>query len=117
MKDFLYLFIGGHEAAAARSPEEMQKNMELWMAWMGSLQEAGIYKGGDPLEAECKTVAGPDRVVTDGPFAEAKEVIGGYTKVTTKDIETAVEHARGCPIYDDGGRVEVRPIMHIEGLT
>jgi len=116
MKDFLYLFIGGHEESAKRSPEEMQKNMEQWMTWIGTMREAGIYKGGDPLEAEARTIAGADGVVTDGPFAEAKEVVGGYILISVKDMEAATEHARGCPIYADGGRVEIRPIMHIEGL-
>lgn len=116
MKDFLYLFIGGNEAAATRSPEEMQQNMEQWMTWIGTMREAGIYKGGDPLEAEGKTIAGADRVITDGPFAEAKEVVGGYILLSVKDMDAALEHARGCPIYEDGGRVEIRPIMHIEGL-
>jgi len=116
MKDFLYLFIGGHEANATRSPEEMQQNMERWMTWIGGMQKAGVYKGGDPLEAEARTIAGADRVVTDGPFAEAKEVVGGYILLTVKDMDAAIEHARGCPIYEDGGRVEIRPVMHIEGL-
>ena len=49
--------------------------------------------------------------MTDGPFAEAKDVIGGYTIVEASDIDQAVELSKGCPIFEDGGAVEVRPIM------
>ena len=116
MKDFLYLFIGGHEEHAKRSPEEMQAHMERWMTWIGAMREAGIYQGGDPLENEGATIAGPDRVVTDGPFAEAKEVVGGYIRIRVADLAAATDEAKNCPIYDDGGRVEVRQIHEMEGL-
>lgn len=116
MQDFLYLFIGGQDHSDERSPQEMQANMERWMDWIGRMRQAGVYKGGNPLESGGKTINGADRLVTDGPFAEAKEVVGGYILVGVKDLDEAVEHARGCPIYGDGGRVEIRPIQHIEGL-
>jgi hypothetical protein len=52
-----------------------------------------------------------DKTVTDGPFAEAKDLVGGYTLVSTKDLAHAAELAKGCPIFEFGGSVEVRPIM------
>ena len=56
------------------------------------------------------------RTVTDGPFVEGKEEVGGYLIVSAKDINEAVELARGCPILENNGTVEVRPIQHIPGL-
>ena len=49
----------------------------------------------------------------DGPYAESKDVIGGYTLVQAKDIGEAATLASGCPIFDYGGFVEVRPIMQM----
>lgn len=112
MNQFLYLFIGGNDHTG--SPEEMQQVMARWMAWIGTMEQAGIYKGGDPLEAGGKTLAGSEPLVTDGPFAEAKEVVGGYILVETKTIDEAVDHAKRCPIFADGGRVEVRPVMQMD---
>ena len=52
--------------------------------------------------------------VTDGPFAEAKDVVGGYSLIKARDISEAAELAKGCPILDRGGRVEVRPVMKFD---
>ena len=49
--------------------------------------------------------------MTDGPFAEAKDLVGGYTLVQANDLAQAAELTSGCPIFDVGGSVEVRPIM------
>ena len=55
-------------------------------------------------------------VVTDGPFVEGKEEVGGYLIVAAKDLNEAVELAKSCPILENNGTVEVRPIEHIPGL-
>src|SRR5574338_336316 len=60
------------------SPEQMQLVADQWMAWFNGLKEEGKCAGGNPLEREGKIVSGKNRVVSDGPFAEAKESIGGY---------------------------------------
>ncbi len=114
MKDFLYLFIGGAEHSAKLSPADQQRYMEKWYGWIGEMRKAGVYKAGNPLESGGKTLSGPKKVVTDGPFAESKEVVGGYIVVGVKDLDAAVEHARHCPIFEAGGRVEVRPIVPLE---
>ena len=115
MKDFLLLFIGGEPPTDA-SPEQMQQTMQRWFEWIGRMREAGIYKGGHPLEAEGRTIHGAEKIVADGPFAEAKELVGGYMLLHVAGMDDAVKWARGCPIFDAGGRVEVRPIQAIEGL-
>ena len=108
MKDFLFLFRGGRSPA---SPEEGQKRMQLWTSWIEGLAKAGKTKGGYPLETGGKHVSGPNKLVTDGPYAESKEVVGGYLIVTADDLAGAAELAKGCPIFGEGGSVEVRPIM------
>ena len=108
MKDFLFLFRGG---TAPASPEEGQKRMQRWTSWIEGLANAGKTKGGYPLETGGKYVSGPNKIVTDGPYPESKEVVGGYLIVTANDLAGAVELSKGCPILGEGGGVEVRAIM------
>ncbi len=112
MKDYLFLFRGGDRSGL--SPEELQKNMEKWGDWIKGLATAGKFKGGEPLGAESKVVKGKKKVVTDGPFAESKEMVGGYLIVTAKDINEATEIAKTCPIYELDGITEVREIHHMD---
>ena len=111
MTEFIYLYRGGE---SPKSPAEGQETMQKWMAWMKELGEKGNLKAvGSPLEKTGKLVSGKAKVVSDGPFAEAKDVIGGYTLVTAKSIDEAVELSKGCPIFLAGGAVEVRPILQM----
>jgi len=72
----------------------------------------GVIKDpGHPLERSGKVVRGKPVAVSDGPFAEAKDVIGGYTLIEASDLAHASEIAKGCPILEVGGEVEVRPVM------
>lgn len=107
MKDYLFLFRGG---MSGLSPEEAQKNMKKWEDWIGGLAKEGKFKAGEPLGKEAKVINGTKKVVTDGPFAESKEVVGGYLIVTAKDLNEASEIAKGCPIYETNGSTEVRDI-------
>jgi hypothetical protein len=109
MADFVYLFRGGNPESW--SPDSMQKQMQKWMAWMKDLGAKGHLKGGEPLESTGKVVRGKSRTITDGPYAEAKDLIGGYLVVHAKDLAEAVELSKGCPVLDhDTGTVEVRAI-------
>ena len=108
MSEFLFLYRNGDKL----SPEQMQQQMGRWMAWMKELEGKGVLKSmGHPLERSGKLVSGAKRVVTDGLFAEAKDVIGGYSIVEAKDLDSAVDLTAGCPIFGVGGGVEVRPLM------
>ena len=110
MSEFIYLYRGG--ATGQRSPEQMQQSMQEWMTWLKSLGEKGHIKDqGQPLEQSGKTVRGKQKIVTDGPFAEAKDVVGGYTLIEARDLEQAVELSKGCPIFEGDGAVEVRPVL------
>jgi hypothetical protein len=111
MAEFLYLYRGGARGA---TPEESEQIMQKWMSWFQELTAGGNLKeGGQPLEAEGKVV-GKGRAVTDGPYAEAKDLVGGYTLVSAETLAHAAELAKGCPILDRGGEVEVRPIMQMD---
>ena len=108
MKKDLFFFRGGNMSGL--SPEEMQKNMEAWTTWLKGLAEKGILAAGDPLEKEGQVVAGRKKVVTDGPFAESKELVGGYLIVNAQSLSEATEIAKDCPIHDTDGSTEVREI-------
>ncbi len=92
------------------SPEQMQSVADNWMAWFNRLKEEGKCVAGNPLENSGKIVAGKNRVVSDGPFAESKESIGGYFLLKVASMDEAVEIAKECPGLPHGIRVEVRAI-------
>jgi hypothetical protein len=111
MSDFVYLYRGGERGG---SPEQMQQVLQKWMAWFKDLADKGHIKDrGQPLERSGKLVTGKQKAVTDGPFAESKDVVGGYTLIQARDLEQAVELSKGCPILEREGMVEVRPVMQI----
>jgi hypothetical protein len=115
MEKFMYLFRGGeNHAHNAADSEVAAKNMQAWMNWMGSLQQKGILAGGEPLQPTGKQISGKKKVVIDGPFAEAKEMVGGFLIVNAKDINEAVEISKGCPIFEEDGHLEVRPVQKME---
>lgn len=110
MNDYVFLYRGGERPTG--TPEQMQNEMQRWMTWLKGLTDAGHVKDpGHPLERAGKLVKGRQRTITDGPFAEAKDVIGGYSLVRARDLAQATELAHGCPIFEHGGEVEVRPVM------
>jgi len=93
------------------SPEEMQQVGDKWMAWFKGLMASGKATAGNPLEREGKIVSGKNgRVVSDGPFAESKETIGGYFLLKVDTIDEAVAIAKDCPGLSYGIRVEVRQV-------
>jgi hypothetical protein len=111
MSEFTYLFRGRDTSA---SKEQMQKIMEKWVAWFKELGARGHIKDpGHPLEHTGKVVRGEKKIVIDGPYAEAKDVVGGYIIVVADDLAHAVELSKGCPILDAGGSVEVRPVQKL----
>jgi hypothetical protein len=109
MSEFVYLYRGGRRA---QSPDEAEKQMQRWIAWLTDLANKGHIKDkGQPLDGEGKVVRGKDRLVTDGPYPESKDIVGGYTLVEAEDLSQAAELAGGCPIFEFDGLVEVRPVM------
>jgi hypothetical protein len=111
MSEYLFLYRGAERPTA---PQDMQEIMQKWMNWLEELTKKGHVKDrGQPLEPTGKVVKGRQKTVTDGPFAEAKDLVGGYTLVVAKDLSEAAELSKGCPIFERNGFVEVRPIMRM----
>jgi hypothetical protein len=108
MEKFAFLFRGGLNS---ESPEVMQKHMQKWFEWVERLRKDGTYLAGEPLHPGGKKIAGANKAITDGPFTEAKDIIGGFFIVNAKDYSDAVEIAKDCPDYTHGGTVEVRQVM------
>jgi hypothetical protein len=109
MPNFLYIFRGGGMSAKL-SPQELQQQMQKWGAWIQQLRQDGHFKAGEPLENGGKVVRGKKKAVTDGPYAEAKDLVGGFLLVEARSLEEATELSRGCPGLDVDGTVEIRPI-------
>lgn len=105
------LIFRGTDWQKSLSPEEMQQISDKWMAWFKGLMDAGKVTAGNPLEPEGKVVSGKGgRVVSDGPFAESKETIGGYFLLKVNTMDEAVAIAKDCPGLSYGARVEVRQV-------
>ena len=111
MKEFMMIFVGADYGELGLSPEQLQARMGKWFAWGDKMGKAGILKGGNALQPKVKRVTGPDMTVSDGPFVESKELIGGYYIVTATSAEEVIEIARDYPDYDLGGAVEIRELM------
>jgi hypothetical protein len=111
MSEFVYLYRGGRRP---ESPAEGEKVMQRWMNWFAELAAKGHIKDrGQPLDREGKVVRGKGTAVTDGPYPESKDIVGGYTLIEARDLNQAAELAGGCPIFDHDGLVEVRPVMQM----
>ncbi|MEO6455471.1 MAG: YciI family protein [Ginsengibacter sp.] len=112
MNEYLLLFRGGD---MTQSPEESQAHMQRWMQWMDNLGKEGKFVGAQPLNKTGKQVSGKSKVITDGPFMEGKEMIGGYLICKATSYDEAVEISKGCPILEfENGIVEVREIHEMK---
>ncbi len=115
MKEYLFLFRGGDARNVNQSAEAEQAHMEKWMEWMSGLAATGKFVGAQPLQTSGMHISGNKKVVTDGPFMEGKEMVGGYLICKADTYEEAVEHAKGCPVLEfDNGTVEVREIKQLK---
>ncbi|MFI5171543.1 MAG: YciI family protein [Chitinophagales bacterium] len=116
MKEYLLLFRGGdaRRVDQQQSPEAWQEHMQKWNEWMQSLAGQGKLSGAQPLGKEGKVVSGNGKTVTDGPFIEGKEIVGGYLICKADSFDEAVVIAKNCPIFEHDGIVEVREIQSLE---
>lgn len=116
MEDFILIFrhMDGKKVA---SPEQMQIWMKQTMDWIGGIAAQNKFIGGNGLPFEDSKIVWSNNVVTDGPFGEIKETIGGYIMVKAESVEEAVEFAKGSPILQgEGNSIEVRKIAKDDGL-
>lgn len=115
MQEFLLVFrndAAGNEPRPA--PEQLQARMKPWQDWIGSIAAQNkLVSAGNRLASDGLVVR-PNEVITNGPYVEIKEAIGGYTIVRASSLEEAAEMSRSCPILQVGGTVEVRMIVPME---
>lgn len=115
MKEYLLLFRGGSNPDMPHSLEESQCHMQRWMQWMSSLAQEGKLIGAQPLSKTGKQITGTKKVMTDGPFMEGKEMVGGYLICKANSYEEAVEISNGCPILEfENGKVEIREVQELK---
>jgi hypothetical protein len=113
MSDFVYLFRSNDDDRREHmgTPERAQQSMQVWLAWMRDLEAKGHLKSpGQPLDVGGRLVRGTSKIVTDGPYVEAKDMVLGFIVVQARDLEEATEIAKGCPILGGSGSVEIRPV-------
>lgn len=112
---FMLLLRGG-VSREELSPQQFQRQIETYMNWINALKSKGHFLGGQPLEDAGKVLSGKNgQTITDGPFTESKEAVGGYFLLSARDLAAALELAKGCPILGNGGTVEVRSIEETPG--
>jgi hypothetical protein len=110
MDEFMLIF--RHEdGSKIASPEQMQIWMKQTMDWIGGIAAQNKYVAGNGLLFDDARVVRHNKVVTNGPFGEIKETLGGYMIVRADSVEEAVEFAKGSPILvGEGNSMEVRRI-------
>jgi hypothetical protein len=104
---------GGYARPDSLSPTELQAHLAKWTQWTDGLLAAGKLSSANALEfpATGKTLRGKERNVTDGPYAESKDLVSGTLIVEVASLDEALGLARGCPILELDGSVEVRPVI------
>ena len=113
-----YMLIFRHEdGAKVASPEQLQSWMKQTMDWIGGIAAQNKFVGSNGLRFDAAKVVGHKGVVTNGPFGDIKETIGGYIIVKAKSVDEAVEFAKGSPVLQgDGNSVEVRRLAKNDGV-
>ena len=115
MKEYMLIF--RHEDGnKVASPEQIQIWMKQTMDWIGGIAAQNKFVQGNGLPFDDSRVVGHNNVVTNGPFGDIKETIGGYIIVKANSVDEAVEFAKGCPVLQgEGNTVEVRRIAKGDG--
>lgn len=116
MDEFMLIFrhMDGKKVA---SPEQIQVWMKQTMDWIGGIAAQNKFIGGNGLLFDDAKTVWPNSVVTNGPFGEIKETIGGYVMVKAVSMDEAVEFAKGSPVLQgEGNSVEVRKISRHDGI-
>ena len=114
---YMLTIIGSEGGMEDASPEEMKAVMDSWGAIGQEMADAGAFLAGEGLQpSETATTVrvgeGGDRLVTDGPYAETKEQVGGFYLIEAENLDEAIEWAKKLPNQDGG--VEVRPVIDYE---
>lgn len=114
MARFLFLYRDCGDAKERMPSQERELIKQKWRAWLGEgFQNGWLVDAGDALKND-RRIVNSRKVVSDGPFTESKEVIGGFSVVQAETLDNAAELAKGCPALLFGGTVEIGPL---EGFT
>ena len=112
-KQFMVVLQGSLKDWKDLSPEESQKILEKYYAWVNGLKEQNRFKGGDPLkDGHFKLTPKGKEVVVDGPFTESKETLTGYFLVEAEDEKEIIEISKGCPALGHGESVLIFELGH-----
>lgn len=113
-----YALIMRHEdGKAVASPEQMQAWMKQTMDWIGGIAAQNKFVSGTGLPFDDARVVKSDKTVTNGPFGDVKETIGGFIVVKATSVDEAVAFAKGCPVLQgEGNTMEVRRIAKNDGI-
>lgn len=116
MQEFMLIF-RHQDGRKVASPEQIQVWMKQTMDWIGGIAAQNKFVGGNGLPFEDSKIVGHGGVVTNGPFGDIKETIGGYVIVKADSVDEVVEFAKGCPVLQgEGNTVEVRKIAKGDGV-
>ena len=115
---YMLLIYGDETAAMAMTPEEQESSMGEWFQYTEELRQSGAMAAGDALQptTTATTVSQPnggDALITDGPFAETREQLGGYYLLNVADLDEAIGWAKKCP-GARYGKIELRPVMEFD---
>ncbi|HEY9533474.1 MAG TPA: YciI family protein [Mucilaginibacter sp.] len=114
MNDFLLIFRRDESVDLKFTPEQLKEVTKPWLDWMGGLAAQNkLADSGNRLDTNGRVVK-PGAIVTDGPYVEVKEAIGGYIVVRASSLDEAAELSKDCPILASGGSVEVRQIVTMD---
>jgi hypothetical protein len=118
MKYLLALY-GDESRFAEMTPEQQAEGLKAWDAYTQAAIDAGVHLGGEGLQPSSTATTvriqeAGDPMVSDGPFVETKEQLGGFYLLDCKDVDDALTWAKRIPL--PGGTVEVRPIMDYEAV-
>ena len=105
--EFLVISRGQWDSGVPR--EQVEQTIDLFYAWLDRLVAEGKMRRGQRLKYEGKTIRGKN-MITDGPFGESKEAIGGYWFILADSLEEAADIAKTNPCLDSGLYLEIRPI-------
>ena len=113
-----YVLIMRHQdGSKIASPEQMQAWMKQTMDWIGGISAQNKFVSGTGLPFHDAKVVASNKVVTNGPFGDIKETIGGFITVRADSIDEAVEFAKGCPVLQgEGNTMEVRKVAKNDGV-
>ena len=112
MKDYLLLMRGGDARMADLNEAQTTEHMQKWGAYMERLAKKGTLTGGQPLTQEGRLVTS-DAVSENVVLSDKKEAIGGYLMIKAENYNQAIEIAKGCPIFEHNGNIEIREVMEM----